>query len=410
MMDGYVPRLLDARLAALLADFPAVLLVGPRATGKTTTAARHAKTILRLDDPNEAVVADSVPDAILRGLREPVLIDEWHLAPAILGAVKRAVDTERGTGRFIVTGSVHARLDEQTWPGTGRLIEVEMHGLTARELLGADLSRPPLIDRVAADGVSTVTVPADPPDLRGYLELALHGGFPEAVRAPDHSRLDWAASYLSQLFTRDVDGTRDPEKLRRYFEVLALNTAGAVTDKTIFEAAGINKKTADSYETLLQNLYITGAMPAWYSNRLKRLAQLPKRYVLDPLLVAGALRLTADGLMRDGDMLGRVLDTFVAAQLRAELNTGIERPRLFHLRDQNGRREVDILVELDINRVIGIEIKAAGAPRKEAAHHLMWLRDELGDRFLGGIVLHTGPRAYMLDDRIVAAPICALWG
>lgn len=207
-----------------------------------------------------------------------------------------------------------------------------------------------------------------------------------------------------------MDGARDPEKLRRYFEALALNTAGAVTDKTILEAAGITMKTAHSYETLLHNLYVTGAMPAWYSNRLKRLAQLPKRYVLDPLLVAGALRLTADGLMRDGYMLGRMLDTFVAAQLRAELDAGVERPRLFHLRDQNGRREVDILVELDINRIIGIEIKAAGAPRKEAARHLMWLRDELGDRFVGGVVFHTGPRVYMLDDRIVAAPICALWG
>lgn len=409
MTDGYLPRIVDGQLAALLADFPAVLLVGPRATGKTTTGTRHATTILRLDDPNEAVVANSVPDAILRGLREPVLIDEWHLAPAILGAVKRAVDTERGTGRFIVTGSVHARLDEQTWPGTGRLIEVEMHGLTARELLGADLTRPPFIDRVAVDGVDAIATPSDPPDLRGYLELALRGGFPEAVRAPDHHRLDWATSYLSQLFTRDVEGARDPEKLRRYFEVLALNTAGAVTDKTVFDAAGINKKTADAYDTLLRNLYITSMTPAWYSNRLKRLAQLPKRYVLDPLLVAGALRLTVDGLMRDGNMLGRVLDTFVAAQLRAELAAGTERPRLFHLRDQNGRREVDILVELDVNRVIGIEIKAAGAPRREAAQHLMWLRDELGDRFVGGVVLHTGPRTYPLDDRIVAAPISALW-
>ena len=82
-----------------------------------------------------------------------------------------------------------------------------------------------------------------------------------------------------------------------------------------------------------------------------------------------------------------------------------------HLRTQNGREEVDILAELGGERVIGIEIKANAAPRaNEDDKHLVWLRDQLGDRFVAGIVFHTGPRLYPLNDRIVAAPISALWG
>jgi hypothetical protein len=47
---------------------------------------------------------------------------------------------------------------------------------------------------------------------------------------------------------------------------------------------------------------------------------------------------------------------------------------------------------------------------KAAPEHLAWLRDELGDQFVAGVVFHTGPRAFELGDRITAVPICALWG
>ncbi|MBI4261690.1 MAG: DUF4143 domain-containing protein, partial [Actinobacteria bacterium] len=105
-----------------------------------------------------------------------------------------------------------------------------------------------------------------------------------------------------------------------------------------------------------------------------------------------------------------ILDTFVMAQLRAEATVSALRPRLDHLRAEQGRHEIDILVELPGYRVVGIEVKADSAPGRGAARHLMWLRGELGQRFVAGLVLHTGPRPFAIDDRITAVPICALWG
>jgi len=71
--------------------------------------------------------------------------------------------------------------------------------------------------------------------------------------------------------------------------------------------------------------------------------------------------------------------------------------------------EADILVEYGAGRVFALEVEATSAPKRDGARHLMWLRDELGNRFLGGALLHTGPRAFELDTKIVAAPIAALW-
>jgi uncharacterized protein len=132
--------------------------------------------------------------------------------------------------------------------------------------------------------------------------------------------------------------------------------------------------------------------------------------MVDPGLAAAVSGLDVDLIMRNGDLLGRLLDTFVAAQLRAELAITASRPRLYHVRQQQGRFELDLLAELAGGGLIGIEIKADAAPTADSARHLATLRDRYPDRFLAGVVLHTGPRTYRLGDRLMAVPISTFWG
>lgn len=407
---GYRPRLVDKLIDELLDELPAVMVTGPRATGKTTTAARHTAHIVHLDRPAEASVVRADPDVALAGYQEPILLDEWQEVPSVLGAVKRAVDRDARPGRFLLTGSVRADLEAATWPGTGRVVRVPMYGMTVRELNGAEGQ--PLLDRLA--GGDLPSAPGNPPDLRGYVELALRSGFPEpAVQMTPRARARWLEGYVDQLLTRDamaIDPRRDPARLRHYFEAYALNSAGIVSDATLLRAAGVDRRTALAYERLLTNLLVIDEMPAWSSNRLRRLSRGSKRYLVDPALAASALGLDADAVLRDGDLLGRLLDTFVAAQLRAERATSEARPRLYHLREEHGRHEIDILAELGGRNLLAFEVKADAAPDRSSARHLTWLRDRLGERFLHGVVFHTGPAPFQLSERVTAAPICALWG
>lgn len=408
-MTDYLTRLLDPLLDELLRELPAVLVVGPRATGKTTTAARHAATIVQLDRAAQAAPFEADADAALRELDEPVLLDEWQVVPAVLGAVKRAVDSNRRPGRFLLTGSVRADIDAETWPATGRVVRVDMYPLTVAEQVGR--ATRPLVDRLIH---GEVLLPAgDPPDLRGYVDLALQGGFPDvALGMSPRARERWLDSYVDQLLTRDalnLEGGRDPQRLARFFEAYALNSAGLVEDKTIYNAAGINRKTAVAYTQLLKNLLVIDELPSWTSNRLKRLIRSPKRYLVDSALLGGVLGVDGAGALRDGDILGRLLETFVVAQLRAEATVAEARPRMFHLRQEDGRHEVDIVAEIRGGAVIGIEVKAASAPTADAVRHLAWLRDQLGHAFIAGVVLHTGPATYSLGEKLVAAPICTLW-
>lgn len=157
------------------------------------------------------------------------------------------------------------------------------------------------------------------------------------------------------MITRDVPAVasrRDPELLRRYLSVLAVNTAG---------------------------------------------------------IAAAVLGLGKDAILYGPDMLGRLPDTFVAAQLRAELAASSNDQRLYHLREEQGRREVDQLIETAGGQLIGIEVKAAATASASDARHLAWLRHKTGDAFAAGIILHAGPHVFPVSDRIIAAPVSALW-
>ena len=126
--------------------------------------------------------------------------------------------------------------------------------------------------------------------------------------------------------------------------------------------------------------------------------------------MASALGATVETVLASSDLLGRMIDTFVLAQLRPEVAVGRNRVRLYHARTKGGREEIDVVAELPGGKVIGLEIKATASPNVSDAKHLRWLRAAYPDRFIAGAVLHTGPDVVQLDANIFAVPICAFWG
>jgi predicted AAA+ superfamily ATPase len=409
-MGSYLARAADRVLGEMLEDHAAVLVTGPRAAGKTTSCEQQARSVVRLGDEEVANAFRAGPSSILAGRPEPVLIDEWQEVPASLQAIKLAVDANPERGQFIVTGSVRGDLDAPTWPGTGRLVRLPMYGLTEREIEG----------RLATPSWLEAIIGGEPPaahrsgeEIRGYVRRALRSGFPEpALMTSDRGRPRWLTSYVDQLVTRDAQTIapgRDPHRLRAYLTAVALNSAGVVDDTTLWTAAGIAKDTARAYDTLLQNLLVVDRLPAWTSNRLKRLTLASKRYLVDSGLFTGVLGVTENDVLTDGDLLGRLIETFVVAQVRAEVALMAPAPRLHHLRTSEGQHEIDLVIEAGPRRLVAIEIKATAAPDSGDAKHLRWFRRQLPDTEITTVLLHTGHETVTFDDGTVATPISALW-
>ena len=190
MTDRY-PRIVERLLEhELLPVFPAVLLVGARGVGKSTSAARFADTTIDLSMPGPRLAAQQDPDGLLAASPGTVVIDEWQEAPEILGAVKRMVDDDhtRAAGRFILTGSVRAAHQAATWPGTGRLIRVRMSGLTQGEIEG-DRAYNPIDELFSATdrmigGACNLT-------RSDYLTRIVAGRFPDVLRLSGRHRSRW---------------------------------------------------------------------------------------------------------------------------------------------------------------------------------------------------------------------------
>jgi uncharacterized protein len=408
----YLPRIADQTLQELIVELPALMVTGPRACGKTTSARRLAAEVLHLDDPTTAAAVAADPDAALRRAKEPLLLDEWQEVPSVLGAVKRAVDVDSRPGRFLLTGSAEAAFTSAMWPGTGRVTRVTMRGLSQREIVQGT-NHPGLLPILLTGLLDQVNTSSVPLDLNDYIGLAAKGGFPEpALRLGPRARNSWLAAYLEHVAARDAiaaEQGRDPTRLMRYLEALGLSTAGLPQDSTLAAAAELNRSTARSYDDLLVRLYLLDLLPAWTTNRLSRLTKRSKRYLIDSGLAMRAARLEETTVLRDSDLLGRMIDTFVVAQLRSEIDHFWPQIRMFHLRSESGRHEIDVILDLGQDRVIAIEIKASSAPNRRDARHLIWLRDLLGDNFVRGVVFHTGSMPFELDERIWALPINCLW-
>lgn len=410
--SSYRTRFTDSVLEELIRDVPAVFLTGPRGCGKTSTARRYAQSVASLDVPGVASAADADPDLFLADWIRPLLVDEWQDAPAILAALKRAVDANPAAGQFIVTGSVRSELAQGVWPGTGRLVRIAMAPMAQREVIGFDGSLASLfLHRFFAVGEAPLVRSSS--TIADYLDLSIRGGFPEVLAlSSDRARRAWLESYAEQLLARDVADLGeavDQVRLRQYVEVLSLNTAGILAQSSLAAMAGITVRTSERYDQLLTDVGLVENLQPWSRNRISRVEKRPKRFIVDTGIATAAARLDRHSIQVDGPLLGRMLEGLVFMQLRAEVLAAESPMKIFHLRTSNGRQEIDFVVEGPGGGVVGIEVKASTRVTSRDARHLRWLKAQSPKEWRGGVVLHAGPDSFALDDDIWALPIAALW-
>ncbi len=410
MASKLFPRAIDRVLVnELLPVFPAVLIVGPRGSGKSTAAARLADTVLDLSKPGTRLAASEDPDGILAAAKGTVLIDEWQEAPEILGAVKRAVDGDpkNAPGRFLITGSVRAAHQAATWPGTGRLIRLRLYGLTQAEL-GRDGDYNP-VDALFSKG--DLEFEASSLFRSDYLDRMIAGRFPSVVGLTGRNRSRWFRAYVEQLIERDVSQLADhkprSDLVRSVLNSCASRTAQELNKSATAVDGGMDYRTAERMIGLLEDLSIVLRVPAWNAKRLKRLTSTPKIHLSDPGMAAYLLNVGAEELGRASTLVGPMFESFVVAELAAHLETAAEETALFHLRNRNGR-EVDVILESK-GRIVGLEVKSSTSVSRSDAKGLLWLKDELGDQFHRGVVLYSGAHPFQLDDNIWALPISSLW-
>ena len=391
----YLPRTMEPSLQAALASFPAVLIDGPRASGKTTTARRYANSVVAFPHDLDRVKVN--PTHFLSNLEPPVLIDEWQLAGTdFLWILKDLIDSDPQPGRFILTGSVEPASYGPTYPLTGRATRVMMRPMTLRELNGEGRKQGViqlLGERRAIQPTSGVVSTFTFADL-------FRTGFPAARNLSDPSM--FLAGYADTVSERGGEEGRDKTRLRRTMDVLAVLEGQSVPDETIWEAADINKRTWKSYEDILTRTSVTGNLRSFESNRLSRVTRYPRRFYADTALSLALAHMSPRDLDGDTTLARRYVESYTVAQVRPQADA--LGGTVYHLRTYSGGREVDTIIETPVG-LIAVEVKTSARPSHTDAANLVWFRELFGQRFLGGILAHTGGDVWEMDDSIFAVPL-----
>ena len=406
-----VPRHAETQVRAALDDTRIVAIVGPRQSGKTTLARRIAgddgRPFITLDDEQFRRFAEDDPAGFVRS--QPVaVIDEIQRAPALILALKMAVDESPRPGRYLITGSVDlfkGALSPDSL--AGRVDTIELLPFSQAEIAGAGV--PGFLDRAFAGDFPNLAVTGPTDDL---IERVVSGGFPEArSRTVPARRRRWLRAYARALAERDVSEIAAVDKsveMSRLIDHAAAASGQLLNMTALGSRLGIDGKTVDRWLTLLEHMFLVRRIRAWHRNRLKRLVRTPKLHFLDSGLLAALRGTGAADIAGNREKLGPLLECFVHAEIAKAAALSDETTTVSHYRDKD-RVEVDLVLERPPDRIAGIEVKAGATVRPRDFRGLERLRSAAGDGFACGIVLHDGERVQQTGPRLYAMPVKMLW-
>jgi hypothetical protein len=403
------PRFIERRAREALTDTRVVLISGPRQAGKTTLAEKLATDgmpFLTLDDQTTLDTARSDPVGFIRGLDRAV-IDEVQRAPQLLLAIKRAVDTDRRPGRFLLTGSA----DLLTLPQIADSLAGRMEIAELLPLSQSELRKKPcdFLERTMRGEPPAVGEIAVGPEL---IERVLAGGYPGALERSSWARRQkWFIDYIRAVIERDMRDISRVQYIRqipRLLRVLAARSAQIVNYSSIGAPLGIGHATTQKYTDALESLYLIRTLQPWYTNELKRLVKTPKLHFLDSGLLATLRNFSPVRLQSDRMTFGPLLETFVFAELSKLASSSDERLELLHFRDRYDN-EVDFVIEDPRGHVLGIEVKASATVTTADFSGLRKLAEACGKRFMLGLVLYDHDTLVPFGERLFAAPISTLW-
>lgn len=410
----YRPRVVDALVASRLAATGAVLLEGPKASGKTFTAEQHAKSFVYLDTDEAARRALQVDPSLVLNGAPPQLIDEWQLdGTNVWNFVRSEVNRRQTPGQFILTGSSVPDDDVRRHSGAGRIARLTMRTMSLFES-GESSGEMSLSALLAGDRPV-----ASPPALsaRDVAELVVRGGWPlnigKSATIASRANIDYLQTIVEVDVPRVGGSRRDPASARRLAQALARNVAmEQKVARLAAEVAGVEEGLARStvYDHLkiFERLLLIEQQPPWAVHLRSRasLLKASRTHFVDPSLAAAALHADVGRLLQDLNYLGLLFESLVVRDSRVYASP--LDGTVHHYRDSDDL-EVDIIIQTTGGTWGAFEVKLGPSQVDAAAATLLKFAQKIDTTRSGapavlGVITSSG-YGYTRSDGVVVIPI-----
>ena len=424
----YIPRLFDDVLSFALKSKGAVLVVGPKWCGKSTTCQKHAKTIVDLMPINTRKklidFAKIAPVEFLNQGERPMLIDEWQHISFIWDQIKVEVDETNDFGQFILTGSVSDKekydnsVDNNKHTGNGRFVKKMMRTMSLFESgdSNGNVSLKKLINNEFHPCMSDMSI-------KDYAFVICRGGWPLSLTEDRDVALEQAFSYYEMLTSEDIFSLndiplkKDEQRAKHLLRAYSRNISIASSDTTLKNDVMTFEDTFDNetfykYMNALRNLYVIEELEAWNPYLRSKTAIRTKRtrHFVDPSIATAALGLSPDSLFKDMTTFELLFESLTVRDLRIYADT--LNAKVYKYRDSK-KREVDVVLQFRDGSWALIEVKlGSDSDIEDAAKHLLTIASDIDTKKTGNLnflmVITKDKFAYRREDGVYVVPLGCL--
>ncbi|EFM90140.1 Uncharacterised protein [Actinobacillus pleuropneumoniae] len=399
-------RQMKPLIEALIKQFPAVLVTGPRQVGKSTLLQYISEDYqsVTFDDPMVLSMAKNDPSLFMLNYSGKLILDEVQYAPELFSSLKLAIDKQKMSGLYLLSGSQAFHLMQNVTESlAGRVAVLKLQGFSLREIQQLDFSLPFIPNQDYLSAREKAVQPIE------NIWKIIHQGYMPRLYEQETNWEIYYASYVSTYIERDVRSLTNVSSITdftRFMVAIAARSGELLNYSNVAQEVGVSVDTIKRWTTILETSGIIYLLKPYSNNHLKRAIKTPKVYMLDTGLMAWLTKWLTPETISKGAKSGQFFETFVVSEIiKSFYNKGIEPPIYFY-RDTN-QKEIDLLIEYD-RTLYPVEIKTSASPDKKMVKAFGILKDNLPESEIKigtGVIINQYPQRLWLAKDLVALPV-----